>query len=681
MLFPAKRLFLVLALPAAAQTPGALPATVVLAERRDSSVSSATEWSAETIADFAPRTLDELLATDPSFSLYRTQSGLLSHPTSAGVSLRNTGATAASRTLVLRDGIPQNDPFGGWVEWARFDPSTLESAAIIPAARSAAWGNLSPAGTIQLTRREIDANRALLRITAGSHGTYGGSISGDLVNPDATLGVSLHTFALHSDGFQVLPEWQRGPIDQRLALNLAGADLRAIWRPDAWLTVEPAVSYYEERRNNGTPLAFNRTEAVDASLRITSDDAGLSWQLLGYYQRRRFGSTFTSVNVPRSAETIALNQFDVPGEGIGGAFTVRREIRDSLEFTLGTDLRLLRGETNEDAGTFRRRVAGGSQSLAGIFTTAHWEPAPETRLDAALRLDHWSLSDGKRIERSLSTGALLTAAYPAKRDDWEPSAALTLQHDLSDSLLGSLSLSTSYRLPTLNELHRPYRVRNDLTEANPALDPERFYSIEGGLEWTPNPCVTLGATAFHHWIRDAIANVPVTDPAQIAALFGTLPPGGTGAQRQNVDEARVYGIQTSASWTPDDFWTLRLDALWSETEFTSSKSQPLLQGRAFPLAPELRVLGNVEVRTTERWSFFTGVEYGASRYDDELGQLELPSYTTIRLGASWQATERLTLHGRIENLFDEDVPTALAGNGLRSYGQPRAFWLTAEWAF
>ncbi len=276
---------------------------------------------------------------------------------------------------------------------------------------------------------------------------------------------------------------------------------------------------------------------------------------------------------------------------------------------------------------------------------------------------------------------MLRANYPGNRDDWEPSAALSLEQDLSECLVADLSLSTSYRLPTLNELHRPYRVRNDITEANPGLDPERFYSIEGGLKWTPNSCVSLDASAFHHWIRDAIANVPITDPAQIAAIFGALPPGGTGAQRQNVDEARVYGIQTSADWTPDDRWTLSLDALWSETEFTSSKSQPLLKGKPFPLTPELRLLGNVEFRPTDRWSVFTGIEYGASRYDDALAMRELADFTTVRLGASWQATDSLSFHGRIENLFDEDIPTGLAGNGLLSYGQPRALWLTAELIF
>jgi len=658
-----------------------LPLTVVLAERDEPAARALVEWDADEIAGFAPRTIDELLATDPSFSLYRAQSAGFANPTAAGVSLRNTGATAASRTLVLRDGIPQNDPFGGWVHWARYDPWTLESVRILPAARSAAWGNLSPAGSIRLTRRPPDAPRGLVAATAGSHATWGATAAGQLVSDDGTLGLSLAGFARHSDGFQVVAPEQRGAVDRRLGLDLAGTDLHLAWQPSGRLTVEPAFSYYDERRGNGTPLTGNTTEAIDASLRLTAEDGPLSWQLLGYYQRRRFASVFSSVDAARASETMALNQFEVPGEGVGGAFVVRREAGPDAGYSIGADLRLLEGETHEDAGTFRRRRAGGSQSLAGLFATAGWRTPAGTRVDGSLRLDRWALRDGRRIERSLTTGRLLRADFPANRDGWEPSAALGLEHDLRPGLVAHLSLSTSYRLPTLNELHRPFRVRNDLTEANPALDPERFHSLEGGLTWNPNACLTLEATAFCHWIRDAIANVPVTDPAEIAAIFGSLPPGGSGAQRRNVDEARVLGLQTSAEWRPDDRWTLRLDGLWSDTEFVSSDTQPLLEGRPFPQAPDLRLLGTVTARPADRLSCFLGIEYGDSRFDDALATRRLPSYYVLRMGASWQASERLTLHARVENLLDDEIPAGLSSDGIRSNGQPRAFWVTGELVF
>ena len=60
---------------------------------------------------------DDVLRQLPSFSLFRRTSSLSSHPTSQGVSLRGIGPSGVSRTLVLLDGVPYNDPFGGWVYW------------------------------------------------------------------------------------------------------------------------------------------------------------------------------------------------------------------------------------------------------------------------------------------------------------------------------------------------------------------------------------------------------------------------------------------------------------------------------------------------------------------------------------------------------------------------------------
>src|SRR5262245_1783311 len=62
---------------------------------------------------------DDVLRQIPTFSLFRRTSNLSSHPTDQGVSLRGIGPSGVSRTLVLLDGVPFNDPFGGWVYWTR----------------------------------------------------------------------------------------------------------------------------------------------------------------------------------------------------------------------------------------------------------------------------------------------------------------------------------------------------------------------------------------------------------------------------------------------------------------------------------------------------------------------------------------------------------------------------------
>ena len=664
----------------------------VLAERRGGSVAdmpgwTLAEWDREELSKEAPRTLDELLSDEPSFSLYRRQTSLFGNPTSAGVSLRNTGATAASRTLVLLDGIPQNDPFGGWVYWARHDPATLESVRIVPSARSTVWGNQSPAGVVQLTSHPSFQERHLLRIGGGSQGTISAATSHNLVGEDGKLAFGFSAFGLHSDGFDALPSWQRGIIDRRLDIDAIGADLKVAWLAAPGLTVEPKFSWYEENRGNGTPLAGNSTEAIDLSLRITSEaDAGFSWQVLTYYQQRRFESMFTSVNATRSAENPSLDQFHVPGTGTGGAFTLQWEPEGPWSVTAGADLRQIDGATNEDAtfigGRFtRRRHAGGEQGLAGLFVSAGYEMESKTRIDASLRGDAWWLEDGRRLETSLVTGLPLRTNIQPDRDGIEPSFSLALAHPATEDLELGLSAGTSFRLPTLNELHRPFRVRNDIVEASAALDPERFYSLEGTLDWQAAGCLKFDTAVFYHWIRDAIANVPVTDPAQIAAIFGTIPPGGSGSQRQNVDEARVFGLEAGLEWEPRKEWSFGLNGIWSETEFTDSSRQPLLEGKPFPQAPDLRVNASAEWHLTDKLTFFTGYEYGSYQYDDALAARRIPSYTSAKIGATWQAREDLLLHARVDNLFDKEIATGLSTDGIRTIAAPRSLWVGAEWSF
>ena len=664
-----------------AQTETTLPEMTVLAERRldDGSALATAEWTRQDVREAAPRTIDELLATEPSFSLYRRQTSMFGNPSAAGVSLRNTGATAASRTLVLLDGIPQNDPFGGWIYWARYNPAAIESARIVPSASSAAWGNQSPAGVIHLDRRDPFAPATAIEAGGGSQGTVQGSIFHQATNAERDLSAAVSVFGLHSDGFQALDANQRGAVDRKLSLDLSGADVTLAWKPAPGLVLEPGVSLYREQRGNGTDLAANSTDALDLSLRLTAEDGPAPWQAVLWHQERTFRSVFSSVAPGRAKETVALNQYDVPGTGTGGSWTIRRETEGGWSFHGGADFRAVSGETRENVGLFRNRVAGGDQTIAGAFVGAGREIDAATRADASARIDVWSLENGGRVERSLVSGALLRNDSPADRDGWDPTASLALSRKLGAEVDARLSAGTGFRVPTLNELYRPFRVRNDVTEANPLLDPERFTTLEAGLEWKPAPAWRATASLFHHWIADAIANVPVTDPSEISAIFGTLPPGGTGAIKRNVDQARVAGVESGIEWTPAGPLTVSLDALWSDTRFTESKRQPLLEGKPFPQAPDQRIVATAEWRANERLTFFAGWEYGSTQYDDALARRKIDDYTSTRVGLRWQYGSAL-YHLRVENLFDEAIQTGLSGDGLRTYAAPRSLWAGVSWS-
>lgn len=657
------------------QSADLLPEMVVLADRRTDpdEADSVAEWTHEEILDESPRAIDEVLAREPSFSLYRRQTSVFGNPSAAGVSLRNTGATAASRTLVLLDGVPQNDPFGGWVYWGRYDAATLDSVRIVPSSQSAVWGNQSPAGVVQMNSNPAFENRHILRLGGGSQGSVGGSTYHQMTNEEKTRSVAFSAFGFHTDGFYALSPSQRGPVDAKLRTDLWGANLKGAWLAAPGLTVEPAVSWYTEDRCNGTDLTENSTDALDLSLRVTSDDGDHSWQALGWFQDRTFESVFSSVNEDRTEEVMALDQYEVPGQGAGGSLTMRWDGADRWTITTGTDFRWVTGETNENAGVFRTRSAGGDQAFEGVFVSGGYKVDERTRLDGSLRMDAWQIMNAHRNEVSLTDGSVLRDEHPEDRDGFEPSASVELTRDLASCLVGRVSTGTAFRLPTLNELYRPFRVRNDVTEANPDLDPERFFSVEGGLDWNPAENLTVSASVFHHWIKDAIANVPVTDPAKITELFGVLPPGGTGAQKQNVDQARVLGVESRVEWLPRKDVTLELAGLWSETEFSDSPEQPALEGNPFPQAPDLRLIASGEWRANEKLSFFGGFEYGSSQYDDALATREISDYTSVRIGASYRHGNAL-YQIRVENLFDEEIETGVSGDGLRTLAAPRSLW-------
>ena len=93
-------------------------------------------------------TIDDKLRQVPGFALFRRSGSQAANPTSQGVSLRGVGASGASRTLVFADSIPMNDPFGGWVYWARVPVETIESVDVVEGGASDLYGSTALGGII-----------------------------------------------------------------------------------------------------------------------------------------------------------------------------------------------------------------------------------------------------------------------------------------------------------------------------------------------------------------------------------------------------------------------------------------------------------------------------------------------------------------------------------------------------
>jgi outer membrane receptor for ferrienterochelin and colicin len=134
--------------------------------------------------------LDDRLRSIPGFTLFRRSSSLVANPTTQGVSLRGLGSSGASRTLVLWDSIPINDPFGGWVYWTRVNPEELERIEVSRGASTSLFGDRAMSGAITLFTRPAEPWRLTAAYEGGNKETHIGTVGASHVGSEGQVGVS-----------------------------------------------------------------------------------------------------------------------------------------------------------------------------------------------------------------------------------------------------------------------------------------------------------------------------------------------------------------------------------------------------------------------------------------------------------------------------------------------------------
>src|SRR5689334_11941818 len=165
------------------------------------------------IATSGAVTIDDVLRQVPGFSLFRRSGGLTANPTSQGVSLRGVGANGASRALVLLDGVPLNSPFGGWVYWNRVARVSVENVQVNNNATSDLYGSGALGGVINIQTRTSPSTFLDFEASGGNEVTGATSFRGGrTLGP---WGLQFSGQALHTDGYVLVPEDQRGRVDTR----------------------------------------------------------------------------------------------------------------------------------------------------------------------------------------------------------------------------------------------------------------------------------------------------------------------------------------------------------------------------------------------------------------------------------------------------------------------------------
>jgi len=655
-----------------------LPTEVVTASRTPQPAEqvavSVRAFDAATLRAAPTATLDGALRSVPGFSLFRRSDSFSANPTAQGVSLRGLGPSGASRSLVLLDGVPLNDPFGGWVGWTKVSRENLACVEVVSGGGASAWGNAALGGVVQILTQQPSSRTTAADATFGDFGTRSAEVAHTQPGVLGTFDLGAQVFA--TDGFALVAPERRGPIDVAAWSRHTLLNLRWHQSLGEKLSWNAAFRSYQEQRGNGTPYQHNGSRERSLAVNFAGQPTGtFVWKATAYAQDQGFSSTFSSVNATRTAETPASDQFSVPSTALGAAWTGTWKHGRDARTSAGADARTTRGETREYftfvAGNFTRlRVAGGKQADLGIFALHEQVLTSALRGTVGLRLNSWGETDGHRRESDRATGVASRDDHYADRDGtalspslgwvWKPGYAWRLRANAQQA----------FRRPTLNELYRPFRQGANVTEANSALRTEKVTSGEVGAEFKQDT-LTLAATAFWNDLHDAVGNVTIARGPGTFPLVGALAAGGLGRQRLNLDRTRTQGVELSATWNATAAFSLNAAALFNDATVRRATVAPALVGKQVAQVPRHSATLGATWRAPGQLTFTPRVRWIGRQFEDDENALILGETVVADLGVTRAVTKQLTLFLTLENLTNARVETGRSADGVVNVGTPR----------
>ncbi|MBO9707737.1 MAG: TonB-dependent receptor [Caulobacter sp.] len=612
--------------------------------------------------------IDEAVGQTPGVSLFRRTSSLSANPTTQGITLRAIAPSGAGRTLVTLDGVPLNDPFGGWVIWSQLAPESLSGIDIVRGAGAGPYGAGALTGTIDLKERDggIAAD-----VSAGELGSQRASAAAV-----STLG-RLEFFGAasydKSDGYVPVRGRARGTADTPTDLEAKSISGRVDMATGLGL-LSLRGGFFEEDRGAG--LAGARANAsgnvFSATLARAPRGEALGWRLQAWRRTSDLFNSSVAVSADRSTTTPANSQDKTPATGWGLNGAVRRKT-GGLEWELGADARWNDGEERErytyvNGAYTRARTAGGKTSVIGAYADGSWTTGPWL-VAGGLRLDHWETTDGKRIERNLVTGAVLLDQHPADRDGEVVSGRLGVTRDLGSGTVARAAGYTGFRPATLNELYRPFRVGNDVTEANAGLKPERLAGFETGLTHK-NSNGLIEVTAFWNRIDDPVVNVTLGFGPGTFPIGGFIPAGGVLRQRQNAGRIDAIGLEARAERKVGPV-TFRSALSATDARLDGGSSAPQLTGKRPAQAPIWSATAGLSAELTDALTLDTDLTWEGKRFEDDLNSRVLDPATRLDARLDWKVKPLVTVYVAGDNLLDANIQTSRTADGVPGYAAPR----------
>ena len=480
---------------------------------------SASVLDAAAIRDSPARTSDALLRDLPGFDRDRSNS-MFTNYGQLRVSFDGAGN---DRGVVIADGLPAQDAFGGQVDWIAYPPGNVTRAELLRGAGSALYGSGAVGGVLALDTRAPPSSAAA---PPGGAFAFG---AGGLGESDASL-------------------WYAAPLGPRLAASLWTSTIQARTATSRPVSHAGRSDLAQPGRRDAVAAAHDRrpvgVRRIGAVLDRRAGAGAAELQLRAHPRavlarvRARGDRTATSVEAYSRATTVLniADQFpSAPGvlryvqhvpSFEDGVFASWLSSGEHLDVEARADERAVHGVSDQRGGDGALQSLGsGSQAIAGVALQARLHGGPFEALLGA-RYDDVAFDHGTMV--SVAKG-VTTTTDARDRSDAAVSPRVALRYDVSPSVTLRASSGGGFRAPFLNELLRGFQVGAVTMAPNIALVPERSGSESVGFDVAGRRS-RLAFDLSDTRVNDAIAFVTISPTLQ---------------QRQNVAHTRTDGADVT----------------------------------------------------------------------------------------------------------------------------------------
>ena len=608
------------------------------------SATSIAVLSSQQLQNASGFTLDDRLHAVAGFQLFRRTSSWTANPTTEGVSLRGLGSTAASRTLVVSDQVPLNDPFGGWIHWDEIPTLAIEQVDLLRGGAADLYGSSAIGGVIVI---DPVTPTHQLQLTADAAGATESSALGDILLTTTSRVLSTLTAfsALDTGGYVPIAPAYRGTVDTAANVFSQSGRLALFTPPQMRRKAFLLGNVLNESRGNGTPDQTNGTRLWRYLGGLDVGQSATHGSLRLFGSREAYRQSFSAIAVNRDSEKLTKLQH-VPTDELGLSAQATRTVAPTLTAALGFDLHDTRATDDETSTATSVTVSTTArQRETGGYLDAIWMPR------------HWSLSGSLRTDSFRTLNAQQTASNTAvvrllpQLNEIFVSPRLGLVRTLPHGLALTATAFRAFRGPTMNELYRTGQVGQQITLANSSLLAERATGFEAGGEWSAR-LASVRATYF--WTE---VNRPVS-----AVLLSQTPTSQL-LQRQNLGQLRSRGIMLearTARWHALDTTVGYQFAVATVTAFNAaSAAQANLTGNWLPQVPRqsLTATANYSARAGQRSlaDLHLIASYTGRAYDDAANQFLLHPYARFDLSAERPLKGGLSLYASAQNLLNRSI--------------------------